>query len=62
MTRHWTQPLAALAVLLLATGTAQAQRDLTVVSWGGAYQDGQREIYFKPGACTGPLCRSTNPL
>ena len=22
----------------------------------------QREIYFKPGACTGPLCRSTNPL
>ncbi len=23
-------------------------RDLTVVSWGGAYQDAQREVYFKP--------------
>ncbi len=23
-------------------------RDLTVVSWGGAYQDAQREIYFEP--------------
>lgn len=28
-------------------GTAQA-RDLTVVSWGGAYQDAQREVYFEP--------------
>jgi len=25
-----------------------AARDLTVVSWGGNYQDAQREIYFKP--------------
>src|SRR3712207_4998961 len=25
-------------------------RDLTVVSWGGNYQDAQREIYFKPFA------------
>lgn len=25
-----------------------AARDLTVVSWGGAYQDAQREVYFKP--------------
>jgi putative spermidine/putrescine transport system substrate-binding protein len=25
-------------------------RDLTVVSWGGTYQDAQREIYFKPYA------------
>jgi putative spermidine/putrescine transport system substrate-binding protein len=23
-------------------------RDLAVVSWGGAYQDAQREVYFKP--------------
>ncbi len=23
-------------------------RDLTVVSWGGAYQDAQRDVYFKP--------------
>ncbi|MBW6397980.1 ABC transporter substrate-binding protein [Roseomonas sp. HJA6] len=30
-------------------GAAQAQgRDLTVVSWGGAYQDAQREVYFRP--------------
>ncbi len=35
--------------LALAAGSAQA-RDLTVVSWGGSYQDGQREIYFKPFA------------
>jgi putative spermidine/putrescine transport system substrate-binding protein len=28
---------------------AQAQgRDLTVVSWGGAYQDAQREVFFRP--------------
>ena len=31
-----------------AAGPALAQHDLTVVSWGGAYQDGQREVYFKP--------------
>lgn len=34
---------------LLATGPAAA-RDLTVVSWGGNYQDAQREIYFAPFA------------
>ncbi len=39
-------PLAALAAAL-ATPAVQA-RDLTVVSWGGTYQDAQREIYFKP--------------
>ncbi|QRM57331.1 ABC transporter substrate-binding protein [Sinorhizobium sp. BG8] len=27
-----------------------AARDLTIVSWGGNYQDAQREIYFKPFA------------
>jgi putative spermidine/putrescine transport system substrate-binding protein len=32
---------------MLAAGPAAA-RDLTVVSWGGTYQDAQREIYFKP--------------
>jgi putative spermidine/putrescine transport system substrate-binding protein len=44
-------------VLALATagamGAADAaaqQRDLTVVSWGGAYQDAQREVYFRPWA------------
>ena len=38
--------LAAAAALALAT-TAQA-RDLTVVSWGGAYQDAQKKVYFEP--------------
>ncbi len=38
--------LAALA-LVLGTVTAQA-RDLTVVSWGGAYQDAQRKAIFEP--------------
>ncbi|NIJ58537.1 putative spermidine/putrescine transport system substrate-binding protein [Pseudochelatococcus lubricantis] len=33
----------------IAPGAASA-RDLTVVSWGGNYQDAQREIYFKPFA------------
>lgn len=34
---------------MLALSPASA-RDLTVVSWGGNYQDAQREIYFKPFA------------
>jgi putative spermidine/putrescine transport system substrate-binding protein len=43
--------LAALAAGTLGLGLASAQaRDLTVVSWGGNYQDAQREIYFKPFA------------
>lgn len=33
--------------LALLQGTAQA-RDLTVASWGGAYQDVQRKIFFEP--------------
>lgn len=35
------------ALLALAAGAAAA-RDLTVVSWGGTYQDAQRELFFKP--------------
>nr|WP_200957780.1 ABC transporter substrate-binding protein [Mesorhizobium sp. Root157] len=39
---------------LLAVGLGMAMpaaaRDLTVVSWGGNYQDAQREIFFKPYA------------
>lgn len=35
------------AALVLGAGGAAA-RDLSVVSWGGAYQDAQREVYFKP--------------
>ncbi len=37
------------AALSVASGAASA-RDLTVVSWGGTFQDAQREIYFKPFA------------
>ena len=43
--------LAAAAVALSASLAAPSfARDLTVVSWGGNYQDAQRDIYFKPFA------------
>ena len=51
MKQRWLTPLAGAALsaaLLLAGTAAQAQRDLSVVSWGGAYQDGQKEVFFKP--------------
>ncbi len=35
-------------VAALATAGPTHARDLTVVSWGGAYQDAQRDVYFKP--------------
>ncbi len=53
MTRNLPTTLATAAVLALTAGTALAQRDLTVVSWGGAYQDGQKEVFFKPFNATG---------
>nr|WP_092423738.1 ABC transporter substrate-binding protein [Devosia crocina] len=37
----------AVAALLAAIAPAAA-RDLTVVSWGGVFQDAQREVYFDP--------------
>ncbi len=41
--------LGATVALFCSAVLAPAQaRDLTVVSWGGSYQDAQREIYFKP--------------
>ncbi len=44
-----TGVLAALGLLAVATAaTPAAARDLTVVSWGGAYQEAQQKIYFKP--------------
>jgi putative spermidine/putrescine transport system substrate-binding protein len=43
---------AALAAATLIAAPAAA-RDLTVVSWGGAYQDAQRDVYFKPFMATG---------
>ncbi|WP_291297799.1 ABC transporter substrate-binding protein [Elioraea sp.] len=42
---------AAAAGLMLAAApgaTPAASRDLTIVSWGGAYQDAQRQVYFRP--------------
>jgi len=39
--------LAALGGAALTTAPAQA-RDLTVVSWGGAYQEAQKKVYFEP--------------
>ena len=38
--------LVAVAATMLSA--AAPARDLSVVSWGGAYQDAQREVYFKP--------------
>ncbi|MFD0388385.1 ABC transporter substrate-binding protein [Tistrella bauzanensis] len=39
-----------LAGLCIMAAQPSMARDLTVVSWGGNYQDAQREIYFKPFA------------
>ena len=45
----WLAACLPVLVPILATFPARAQqRDLTVVSWGGAYQDAQREVYFRP--------------
>src|SRR6266699_5764370 len=41
----WMLAVSAAALVLC---TAAFARDLSVVSWGGAYQDAQREVYFKP--------------
>ena len=38
----------ALAAGVLMSAPAAQARDLTIVSWGGAYQDAQRQAYFKP--------------
>jgi putative spermidine/putrescine transport system substrate-binding protein len=49
----WWQKLAVSAAVVIGGGAlaaaAQAQQ-VTVTSWGGAYQDGQRELYFEPFA------------
>jgi putative spermidine/putrescine transport system substrate-binding protein len=48
MRRAWLiSALAGVGALAAVAASAQ-QRDLTVVSWGGAYQDAQREVYFRP--------------
>ena len=45
--------LGVVAVVAATLSAAAAARDLTVVSWGGAYQDAQRDVYFKPFMATG---------
>jgi len=52
--------MAAFAAATIAVSPATA-RDLTVVTWGGALQDAQREVYFKPfTAATGIPVREDN--
>ncbi|AWK88878.1 ABC transporter substrate-binding protein [Azospirillum thermophilum] len=36
-----------------ALAPAASARDLTVVSWGGAYQEAQKKVYFEPFKATG---------
>lgn len=38
----------ALAAAALPAAARAQGRDLTIVSWGGAYQDAQREVFFRP--------------
>lgn len=38
---------------ITALAPAASARDLTVVSWGGAYQDVQKKVYFEPFKKTG---------
>lgn len=38
------------AISLAAAAGPAAARDLTIVSWGGNFQDAQREVYFDPFA------------
>ena len=36
------------AAIAAGAGTAANARDLTIVSWGGAYQAAQKKVYFEP--------------
>ncbi|BAI75315.1 spermidine/putrescine transport system substrate-binding protein (plasmid) [Azospirillum sp. B510] len=44
---------AATFTALTALASAASARDLTVVSWGGAYQDVQKKVYFEPFKAAG---------
>ena len=47
--KRWSAGAAVAGIALAVAGGALAQRrPLSVVSWGGAYQDAQKEVYFKP--------------
>ena len=45
--------LAATFTAGIALATPTQARDLAVVSWGGAYQDAQKKVYFEPFKKTG---------
>ena len=46
--RDWLAALGTWPLVARASARAQGARDLTVVSWGGAYQDAQRDVFFRP--------------
>lgn len=48
MLRRSFGAILALGGALLAGDAAAQSRDLTIVSWGGAYQDAQRDLFFRP--------------
>ncbi|MEO9517783.1 MAG: ABC transporter substrate-binding protein [Paracoccaceae bacterium] len=51
-----TKLLSGIAMTAILTASAAQARDLTVISWGGAYQEAQREAFFQPYIDThGPL-------
>lgn len=49
MMKHHTRSMAALAALAImsSASAAFAQQTLTIASWGGAYQDAQRQAWFE---------------
>ncbi len=47
-TAWYRNALAAGAAVLALSATTAGARDLTVVSFGGTFQDAQRELFFKP--------------
>jgi putative spermidine/putrescine transport system substrate-binding protein len=50
---RFTRLLPAAVVLAAGLAAPAMARDLTVVSWGGAYQDAQRALYFEPFKAAG---------
>ena len=51
--RVWVTVAGSVALACLGSQALAQSRDLNVVSWGGAYQDGQKEVFFKPFNATG---------
>jgi putative spermidine/putrescine transport system substrate-binding protein len=55
MRRTWklTFGFGALAAVAITAGAVAQNRQLVVVSWGGAYQEGQKKVYFEPAKAAG---------